>query len=173
MVEYFYKLGVQITMFNKRIILSLFVLLFSASIFVCDAAVAPVKTPAVQQVQTSVIANTKPLEIVSNPYKFLNKKVQMTAKFDKFTTLGLDYKKAMRDSQKYIGFLVQRDDVKDHNVPLSELKMFITREYAEKFIDLNTGDTIKITGKVFSTALGDGWIDVSEINVVEKAPVTK
>ena len=68
--------------------------------------------------------------------------------------MGLDYKKAFRDSNSYIGFMIQRDDVKDHCVPLSELKLFLKRDYAEKFVDLNTGDKISMTGVVFSNALG-------------------
>lgn len=97
----------------------------------------------------------------------------MDGKFDKFTTLGLDYKKAFRDSSKYIGFLLQRDDVKDHNVPLSEMKLFLKRDYAEKFVDLNTGDKISVTGIVFSNALGDSWVEVDNITVLEKAPKEK
>lgn len=161
-------------MLNKKIIISLFLLLISGFI-IADAAPTPTKAPVAKQMQTNIKPeiNTTSLSIVANPSKYLNETVVMTAKFDKFTTLGLDYKKAMRDSQKYIGFLVQRDDIKDHNVPLSELKMFMSRDYAEKFIDLNTGDKVKIRGKVFSTALGDAWIDILDIAIVEKAPSTK
>jgi len=139
------------------------------------ANAAPVQVQQKPVVQTAVTNNveiqsvqTTPLGLVENPTKYLNRKVTFNGKFDKFSTLGLDYKKAFKDSQKYIGFMLQRDDVKDHNVPLSELKLFITREYAEKFIDLNTGDKIKITGDVFSNALGDAWVDVSKIEIIEK-----
>ena len=161
-------------MLNKKAIISLF-LLFASGFIIANAESAPTKAPAVKQLQTNIKPEitTTSLNVVANPSKYLNETVIMTAKFDKFTTLGLDYKKAMRDSQKYIGLLVQRDDIKDHNVPLSELKMFMTRDYAEKFIDLNTGDKVKIRGKVFSTALGDAWIDVLDINIIEKAPSTK
>lgn len=135
-------------------------------------AKAPVNVPAaVQPVEKA--AQTSPLELVANPNKFLNKKIIMDGKFDKFTTLGLDYKKAFKDSTQYIGFLVQRDDVKDHNVPLSELKLFMKRDYAEKFIDLNTGDKISMTGKVFSNALGDAWVEIETVEVLEKAPGVK
>lgn len=113
---------------------------------------------------------TAPLNIVASPQKYLNKTVKMKATFDKFSTLGLDYKKAMRSSNDYIGFLIQRDDVTDHNVPLSEMKLFIKRDYAEKFIELDSGDKIEITGKVFSNALGDSWIDVSKITIIQKKP---
>ena len=41
------------------------------------------------------------------------------------------------------------------------------------FIDLKTDDEIEIKGKVFSYALGDAWIDVSELKIIKKAPETK
>ena len=112
--------------------------------------------------------STTPLSVVAAPQKFLNKTVTMKATFDKFSTLGLDYKKAMRSSADYIGFLIQRDDIVDHNVPLSEMKLFIKRDYAEKFIELDTGDKIQITGKVFSNALGDPWVDINKITILQK-----
>ena len=34
-------------------------------------------------------------------------------------------------------------------------------------------DEIEIKGKVFSDALGDAWIDVSELKIIKKAPETK
>ena len=125
-------------------------------------------TPAFANTNTNAPINTAPLSVVATPQKYLNKTVVMKATFDKFSTLGLDYKKAMRSSSDYIGFLIQRDDVDDHNVPLSEMKLFIKRDYAEKFIELDTGDKIQITGKVFSNALGDPWIDVSKITILQK-----
>ena len=164
----------------KKIIFSLALMIFvsSASVQAAPQKVTAPQKAAPQKTSLELLnkvpeINASSLEVVRNPNGFLNKKVVMTVKFDKFSTLGLDYKKAMRDSQKYIGFLIQRDDVKDHNIPLSEMKLFITRDYAEKFIDLNTGDKIKIKGKVFSTALGDPWIDVESIEVIEKTPVAK
>ncbi len=125
--------------------------------------------PVAQTVAQTNVTFAKPLQIVQNPSRFLNQDVKMNATFDKFSTLGLDYKKALRESKDYIGFLIQRDDVQDHNVPLSEMKLFLKREYAEKFIDLDTGDRIEITGHVFSNALGDAWVDVNNITVLKKA----
>ena len=93
----------------------------------------------------------------------------MKATFDKFSTLGLDYKPAMRSSENYIGILIKRDDVVDHTIPLSEMKMFLKRDLAEKNINLEQNDKIEITGKVFSTALGDPWIDVTDIKILNKA----
>lgn len=156
----------------KNITVLLMLLFLISPAYSAPNATVPAKeqaqtTAAVQTVQTT------PLELTASPAKFLNKKIVMDGKFDKFSTLGLDYKKAYKDSAKYIGFLIQRDDVKDHNVPLSELKLFIKRDYAEKFIDLNTGDKISMSGVVFSNALGDAWVDIETIEVLEKAPNNK
>ncbi len=119
-------------------------------------------------------AAAMPLNVVANPAQYLNKKIKLHATFDKFSTLGLDYAPAMRDSQKYISFLIKRDDVKDHTVPLSEMKIFIKRTEAEKFIDLESGDIVDIYGKVFSTALGDPWVDVDKLVIVtQKAKTDK
>ncbi len=137
-----------------------------SAIVICSFFLGTINTGFAQETAITVA----PLNIVASPQKYLNKTVKMKATFDKFSTLGLDYKKAMRSSNDYIGFLIQRDDVTDHNVPLSEMKLFIKRDYAEKFIELDSGDKIEITGKVFSNALGDSWIDVSKITIVQKKP---
>ncbi len=108
------------------------------------------------------------LEVVSNPYKYLRRNIRVKGKFDKFSTLGLDYKPAMRSSEQYITFLIQRPDITNHNIPLSELKIFLKKEIAEKHIDLDAGDEIEFTGRVFSTALGDAWMDVDNFKVVNK-----
>ena len=49
------------------------------------------------------------------------------------------------------------------------MKLFLKRNLAEKNINLEAGDKIEIKGRIFSTALGDPWIDVQEINVIQKA----
>ena len=108
------------------------------------------------------------LNIVDNPSAYLGKKVRFKASFDKFSTLGLDYKPAFRDSQKYISFLIKRDDVTDHTIPLSEMKIFIKRSEAEKFIELDSGDTIEVYGKVFSDALTDAWVDADKLVILCK-----
>ena len=109
------------------------------------------------QVQMSGLTN--PISVVKNPAAYLNKKVTIAARFDKFSTLGLDYKPAFRASEDYISFLIMRNDT-DKNIPLSEMKIFIKRSMAEKFVDLKEGDKVKFTGTVFSAALGDPWVDV-------------
>ncbi len=124
--------------------------------------------PAQVQTNVSVEENTvKPLNVVNSPKTYLNKKIIMNAKFDKFSTLGLDYKPALRSSENYISFLIKRDDT-TYDIPLSEMKLFLKRELAEKNINLKTNDEIKITGTVFSDSLGDAWIDVENIIVTKK-----
>lgn len=111
---------------------------------------------------------TTSLQIVNNPQAYLGKNVKFKATFDKFSTLGLDYKPAFRDSQKYISFLIKRDDVTDHTIPLSEFKIFIKRTEAEKFIELDSGDIIEVYGNVFSDALTDAWMEAEKIVILEK-----
>lgn len=133
---------------------------------------APAKTPVkttVKAVSQDKIVNATCLNVVASPSKYLNKTVKMQATFDKFSTLGLDYSKALRKSSDYIGILVQRDDVIDHNIPLSEMKLFMKKEMAQKHIDLDTGDKIEIVARVFSTALNDPWLDIQKLTVIQKA----
>ena len=125
---------------------------------------------AVQQKAQSICV--KPLTVVNSPAAYLNKSIIMNAKFDKFSTLGLDYKPAFKSSEEYISFLIKRDDT-NFNIPLSEMKLFLKRTTAEKFIDLKTNDEIEIKGTVFSDALGDTWVDVTELKVIKKAPEEK
>ena len=54
-------------------------------------------------VQTTKATVEKPIQttalaIVADPQKYLNKTVKMQTTFDKFSALGLDYKKAYRPS---------------------------------------------------------------------------
>ena len=127
--------------------------------------------PVLQRASISSTAqtSTKPLNVVNSPRTYLNKKITMDAKFDKFSTLGLDYKTAMRSSQDYISFLIKRDDT-SYDIPLSEMKLFMKRNAAEKFINLKTNDEIRIVGTVFSDALGDAWVDVESLTILNKAP---
>lgn len=130
---------------------------------VAGPAAAPQAGPVVQQ------QNSVPLAIVASPKSYLNKAVVFNAKFDKFSTLGLDYKPAFKSSEDYISFLIKRDDTA-YDIPLSEMKLFLKRDEAEKFIDLKTNDEVQISGTVFSDALGDVWIDVNKLTLVKKAP---
>ena len=138
----------------------------TSSTYLSEASAEPAAANVVTAVQGDTI---QPIAIVNAPKTYLNKKVTMIAKFDKFSTLGLDYKPAFKSSEEYISFLIKRDDTK-YNIPLSEMKLFLKRSVAEKNIDLKTDDEIKIVGTVFSDALGDAWVDVEQISVIKKAP---
>lgn len=128
-------------------------------------APASVSVPSAPQANYTTV---NALEVVSNPYKYVRRNIKIKAKFDKFSTLGLDYNPALRSSDKYISFLIQRPDITNHNIPLSELKIFLKKDVAEKHIDLDAGDEIEFTGRVFSTALGDAWMDVDSFKVLNK-----
>lgn len=136
-------------------------------------APAPAKAPAAVMLPDANYPLVNSLDIVANPAKYLNKKVRIKAKFDKFSTLGLDYKPAFKSSEKYITFLIKRSDVTSHTIPLSELKNFLPRDIAEKYIDLKAGDEIEYSGVVFSNALGDAWIDVDKFTVLTQKPKTE
>jgi len=174
---------------KNKIIMALMLFILGVSIgngFVSSRVMAEngqTKSTVVEKTQTTVvnsqltqkaetIMNVKPLDLIENPDVYLNKKIKVTALFDKFSILGLDYKPALRSSEKYITFLIQRPDV-SNDIPLSELKNFLTRDMAEKFIDLNNGDTIEYTGTVFSTALGDVWVDVDSLTILKKKETKK
>lgn len=135
---------------------------------VCSQTTTPtIVRAAVPQQQAQIeYVLVNPLDVVANPYRYLRRNIKIKAKFDKFSTLGLDYTPAMRSSEKYISFLIQRPDMTSHDIPLSELKIFLKKEVAEKNIDLDAGDEIEFTGKVFSTALGDPWMDVDSFKVL-------
>jgi len=141
--------------------------LTTSNICIEKAAAVPAAQPAATASAQNI--TVKPLTVVNSPESYLNKTITMNAKFDKFSTLGLDYKPAFKSSEDYISFLVKRDDT-EYDIPLSEMKLFIKRDEAEKFIDLKSGDEISVTGTVFSDALGDTWIDVKKLAVTKKAP---
>ena len=146
-------------------------LLLTTSNICTDIAKAqPVQT--IQSVNIENNTNITSLSIVENPKKYLNKTVTFNAKFDKFSTLGLDYKPAYRSSEEYISFLIKRDDTV-YDIPLSEMKLFIKRDIAEKHIDLKTNDVIQVSGVLFSDALGDAWIDVNNLVLIKKSPENK
>lgn len=157
-----------------RNIKTLIILVFASLIFSTQAYTqnSTINIPTnTNQIATSMTVNS--LDVVANPAKYLNKNITIRGKFDKFSTLGLDYTPAMRSSEEYITFLIQRDDIKDHNIPLSEMKIFIKRNEAEKHIDINAGDEIEFSGTVFSNALGDAWVDAERFTVISKKEENK
>ena len=141
-------------------------------------------SPAKNQIHTSTVTpkttaqspvknylTVSPIALVQQPKFYLGKNVKFKAKFDKFSTIGLDYKPAFRSSEKFISLLIQRPDTLGNDIPLSELKIFVDRENAEKNIDLNSGDEIELSGRIFSIALGDPWMSVDEFKVLKTTPV--
>ena len=159
-----------------KLIKTLFILaICSFALTTSNICVDKVKAQSLLQEQkVEALANNSitPLVIVDSPTKYLNKTVTFNAKFDKFSTLGLDYKPALKSSEDDISFLIKRDDT-NFDIPLSEMKLFLKREEAERFIDLKTNDEIQISGMVFSDALGDAWIDVNKLTLIKKAPEKK
>jgi len=173
MIEYYYEEGIimKLKYIKSLLLITLTAGVLTAGNFItvnADTATVPVS----QQIQTSQGLYVKPLTVVNSPKTYLNKQIIMEAKFDKFSTLGLDYKPAFKSSDEYISFLIKRDDT-TFNIPLSEMKLFLKRDTAEKFIDLKTNDEIEIKGVVFSDALGDAWIDVNSLKITQKAPEDK
>ncbi len=117
--------------------------------------------------QTTNYKEVIPNELVAKPEKYLNKNIKFKAHFDKFSSLGLDYPVVNRSSKDYISFLIKRDEIKNYNIPLSELKLIVKRSYAEKeLLKLENKDEIEVYGKVFSKALGDPWVDVEKIIIL-------
>lgn len=164
---------------NLYILLVMLVVAFAGAGYAVDSDAqalvnrvgASVQAKAADNFNYAAYANANPLDIVARPAFYLNKNVKITGKFDKFSTLGLDYEPAMRSSEKYIAFLIQRPDVSDHNLPLSEMKCFLLRDEAEKYIELNSGDKVEFYGTVFSNALGDVWVDVKKFSSLEPKKV--
>lgn len=136
----------------------------------CEIEVSQPKQETKQVKQEPVVPLTNlvnPLNVVKAPNNYLNKRINVSAKFNKFSTLGLDYKPAMRSSENYISFLIFRPDT-DKKIPLPEMKLFIKRNLAEKYIELKEGDNIQFSGVVFSNSLGDVWIDVDKLDKLNK-----
>ena len=138
--------------------------------FCAEPQVKDIKPVAAKTCDVSAYQQTDPLDLVARPQNYMNKKIKISAKFDKFSTIGLDYDPVGRSSKDYISFMIIRPNAKndEYVIPLSELKLIIERDKAEKLIDLESGDKIELLGTVFSTALGDPWVDVDEIKIISK-----
>lgn len=120
-----------------------------------------------ENLNQEIFISVSPLKLVAQPQKYMGQKLKMNAKFDKFSTIGLDYEPSNKSSKEFISFLIKRDDVTDYNIPLSELKLIVKRDYAEKeLVNLEAGDEIEIYGKVFCLALGDPWVEVEQVKIL-------
>jgi len=128
----------------------------------------PEPEPVIENVQ-----NVSTDQLIDKPHEYLNKNVRFLANFSGFSSLALDYKPAMRASKAYLSFLVTKENSK---VPLSEIKlaMVMPKEKDEVHNKLLTalkeGDQVEITGKVFSTALDEPWLDVLRLKKLKSAP---
>jgi hypothetical protein len=126
-----------------------------------------------KKADTTPPLSVTPIDLVRQPDVYLNKHVTFKATFNSFASLGLDYKKAFRDSKDYVSMLVLRPDVSPkYRIPLSELKLFFPRKKSDVVLHLDAGDTVQITGLVFSNALGEPWMDVNQLTIVEKTAKT-
>ncbi len=108
-------------------------------------------------------------DLLSEPLKFKGRRVSLEGEFYSFSTLPLDYKEAMRSSKDYVGIVIARPDHK--KIPLVELKMAVPIKLFkddEVLSGLEHGDMIRVEGKVFAVALGEPWLDVSELRIKEK-----
>lgn len=114
-----------------------------------------------------------PLNLVKNPKDYLNKKVSFTGTFNSFDGYALNYDKALRSDKDYVNVVIRRPDATHHPIPLSELKLFLSREKSKQALDLEAGDKVVVHAKEFSTALNDPWLDVDEVTIIEKNPKAK
>lgn len=126
--------------------------------------------PEKEIVVPNVVALTTD-KLVADPKGYLGKNIKFTAAFSAFTNLALNYKPAFRSQKENISFLVFRPESK---IPYSELKlaMPIPKEKDPKskmLVSLKEGDTIEVTGHVFSTALDEPWVDVLKLKKLASA----
>jgi hypothetical protein len=119
-----------------------------------------------------VIENVVPAgaeELVEKPREFLGKNVKFSAPFCSFTNLALDYKPALRPAKTHLSILVAHS--KKNKIPLSELKLAMMTP-GEKdpetalLAGLKEGDMLEITGKVFSIALDEPWVDILRLKKI-------
>ena len=107
-------------------------------------------------------------ELVTSPKLFLNKKVEIEGDFNSFSSLSLDYPKALKDSKEYIGIILSRPD--EPEIPLVELKISVPLEiFKDENISIDYGDKLHLTSKVYAVALGEPWLEVKSLEVIKKA----
>ncbi len=146
----------------KKVVLSLLLTVLTLLSSVLFAgAVTPTNTSVVKPI---AISST---QLVKEPATYLKKSVEFTGTLAGFSGLGLDYPAVKRDVKDYVTLLVYRADVpSSYEIPLSELKIFVNRKLLKDFKRIGQGDTVKVTGTVISTALGDAWLEASKISVL-------
>jgi hypothetical protein len=118
--------------------------------------------------KTKCIETTKLYDLISEPKNFLNKEVLIEGEFFAFSTLPLDYERAMRSSKDFIGLVLARPDMKE--IPLVELKIAAALEmFKQENISIEHGDVVSLEAKVYAVALGEPWLEVSKVNIERKA----
>ena len=104
------------------------------------------------------------IDLVANPKQYLGKKLVIEGEFNSFSTLALDYPKAMRSSKDYIGLVLSRPDQKE--IPLVELKLAAPlKMFKDNSINIEHGNIVVLRGKVYAVALGEPWLDIDSIEV--------
>ena len=104
------------------------------------------------------------IDLVADPKKFLGKKVVIEGEFNSFSTLPLDYAKAMRSSKDFIGLVLSRPDQQE--IPLVELKLAAPlKMFKDNSINIEHGDVVILRGKVYAVALGEPWLELDSIEV--------
>jgi hypothetical protein len=118
--------------------------------------------------KSKCIETTKLEELISEPKNFLNRDILIEGEFFAFSTLPLDYEKAMRSSKDFIGLVLARPDMKA--IPLVELKIAAALEmFKQENISIEHGDLVSLEAKVYAVALGEPWLEVSKVNIEQKA----
>lgn len=105
-------------------------------------------------------------DLVSKPEQYLNKEFCLEATFHSFGQLALEYPKALRTKKDNISLTVYRPDT---TIPLGELKLAYNIKKAKDNKDLSKlkkDNKIKLQGKVFSTALGEPWVDITDLQLI-------
>lgn len=107
-------------------------------------------------------------ELILEPEKFLNKDLTIEGEFYSFSTIPLDYEKAMKSSKDFIGLILARPDQTE--IPLVELKLAAPlKMFKEGDLNIEHGDIISLEAKVYAVALGEPWLEVEEISLEKKA----
>ncbi len=109
------------------------------------------------------------VDLVASPAKYKGHKVAVEGEFYAFSTLPLDYKNAMRSSKDYVGIVLTRPD--HPKIPLVELKLAVPIKMFkddEILSGVEHGDMVRVEGKVFAVALGEAWVDVTELKIKQK-----
>ena len=74
----------------------------------------------------------------------------------------------MKSSKEFIGVILSRPDQKE--IPLVELKISIPLEmFKDENISIEHGDKLQLNSKVYAVALGEPWLEVRDLEIIEKA----